>query len=85
MRLELDLPTDLEAKLSAEADEVGLPLAEYVLRVLSAERNGHPPRTGGELLAYWQQEKLVGTRDDIADSSAHARKLRDKAQKRERP
>ena len=86
MSLVLDLPADLESKLSAEAAQLGLPLAEYALRVLAGGRGPMPaPRNGAELLAYWQGEGLVGTRPDIADSPAHARTLREQAQRRARP
>jgi len=42
------------------------------------------PRTGAELLTYWQGEGLVGTRPEIADGPAHARALREEAQRRAR-
>ena len=38
-------------------------------------------RTGAELVAYWQGEGLVGTRPNIADAPAHARTLRERAQR----
>jgi hypothetical protein len=86
MSLVLDLPAELETELAAEAARLGLPLPEYVLRLLAGGRAPTPaPRTGAELLAYWQGEGLVGTRPDITDSSAHARALREQAQRRARP
>jgi hypothetical protein len=86
MSLVLDLPAELEAELAAEAARLKLPLTEYVLRLLAGGRTPSPaPRTGAELLAYWQSESLVGTRTDIMDSPAHARALREQAQKRTRP
>jgi len=86
MSLVLDLPAELESELAAEASRLGLPLPEYVLRLLAGGRApSPPPRTGAELLAYWQGEGLVGTRPDIADSSAHARALREQAQRRAQP
>ena len=86
MKLALDLPPDLETELSAEAARLGLPLPEYVLRLLMGGRAPSPaPRTGAELLAYWQAEGLVRTRPEIADSSAHARALREQAQRRALP
>jgi hypothetical protein len=86
MSLVLDLPPELEKELAAEAERLGLPLAEYALRLLAAGRGPNTaPRTGTELLAYWQGEGLVGTRPEITDSSAHARMLREQAQKRARP
>jgi hypothetical protein len=86
MSLVLDLPSELEAELAAEASDLGLPLPEYVVRLLAGGRSSSPaPRTGAELLAYWQGSGLVGTRLDIADSPAHARALREQAQRRARP
>jgi hypothetical protein len=88
MSLVLDLPAELETELTelaAEAARLGLSLPEYVLRVLAGGRTlSSAPRTGTELLAYWQGEGLVGTRSDIVDSPAHARNLREQAQRRAR-
>lgn len=86
MSLVLDLPADLETELAGEAARLRLSLPEYVLRLLAAGRTPSPAlRTGTELLAYWQGEGLLGTRPDIADSSAHARALREQAQQRRQP
>jgi hypothetical protein len=85
MRIILDLPQELERELSLEAAQLGLPLAEYVLRLLATGRIvGNIPKTGAELLAYWQNEGLIGTRPDIADSQKHAREIRAAAEKRTR-
>ena len=86
MNLVLNLSSELETKLSAEAAHLGLPLQEYALRVLGGERSTHPtvPLSGAELVAYWQSESLVGTRPEITDASAHARALREQAQTRTR-
>ncbi len=86
MNLVLDLPPELETELAAEAARLGLALPEYALRLLAGACGLIPaPRSGAELLAYWQGEGLVGTRPEIADSPAHARKLREQAQRRARP
>lgn len=86
MSLVLDLPPELESELAAEATRLGLSLPEYVLRLLAGGGNPRPsPRTGAELLAYWQSEGLIGTRPDVTDSQAHARALRERSEKRERP
>jgi hypothetical protein len=75
----------LEAELAAEAARLGLPLPEYVLRLLAGGRTAlAAPHTGAELVAYWQGEGLVGTRPEIADGPAHARALREQAQHRAR-
>jgi hypothetical protein len=86
MTLVLDLPPDLQCELSAEAERLKLPLSDYVLRLLSTGRSpGAAPRTGAELVAYWQAEGLVGTRPDIKDNVEHARNIREKAQRRPLP
>jgi hypothetical protein len=86
MSLVLNLPPELETELAAEAAHLGLPLPEYVLRLLAGGRAPGPaPRTGAELVTYWQGEGLVGTRPEIADGPAHARALREQAQRRARP
>jgi hypothetical protein len=84
MSLVVDLPADLESALAAEAAQLHLPLPEYALRLLTVGRLPDPrPRTGAELVAYWQGEGLVGTRPDIVDAPGHARALRERAERRE--
>lgn len=86
MNLVVDLPPELESELTAEAARLGLSLTEYALRILAGGHALRPaPRTGAELLSYWQGEGLIGTRPEIEDSSAHARAVREQAQCRERP
>jgi len=85
MSLVLDLPADLETELSSEAEQLGLGLPEYVVRLLAAGRaQGKAPRTGAELVAYWQREGLIGARPDILDSQSRARHVRERSQRRRR-
>jgi hypothetical protein len=85
MSITLDLPEELENELSAEASQLGLSLPEYILRVLSTGLvMGKIPKTGAELVEYWQSEGLIGTRPDITDSQAHARQIREQVQRRTR-
>ncbi|HXG64137.1 MAG TPA: hypothetical protein VNO70_03460 [Blastocatellia bacterium] len=85
MSITLELPQELESELAVEAAHLGLSLPEYILRVLStASVRGKRPKNGAELVEYWQNEGLIGTRPDITDSQAHARKLRDQAERRTR-
>lgn len=85
MTITLDLPQELERELSAEAARQGVPLSEYALRLLATGRPARPmPKTGAELVSYWQSEGLIGTRSDIADSQIHARVLREQAERRGR-
>jgi hypothetical protein len=43
------------------------------------------PRTGAELVAYWQREGVVGFRQDIEDAPAEARRLRQEAETERHP
>ncbi|MEH2359392.1 hypothetical protein [Nostoc sp.] len=85
MSINLDLPPELENELFTEASRLNLPVSEYILRILSLRQVlANPPRTGAELVAYWQSEGVINSRPDITDSQAYARKLRHEAQTRER-
>jgi hypothetical protein len=48
MSLVLDLPPELETELAAEAARLGLPLAQYVLRLLAAARSPSPALRNGD-------------------------------------
>jgi hypothetical protein len=85
MSVVLHLPQELEMKLAAEASRAGVSLPDYVLRILSNGGTTMPSiRSGAELVAYWQQAGIVGTRTEISDSQQHARELRATAEHRER-
>ncbi|MBH8567168.1 hypothetical protein I8748_34320 [Nostoc sp. CENA67] len=85
MSINLDLPPELENQLCNEASQLNLTLSEYILRILSIRQViGNPPKTGAELVAYWQSEGVINSRPDITDSQAYARKLRHEAETRER-
>ncbi len=85
MSVTLDLPHGLEDELAAEAARLGLPLPEYILRVLSTTvATGDKPKTGADLVEYWQIEDVIGTRPDITDSQEHARQIRRRAERRTR-
>ncbi len=83
MSITLDLPDELEAALSDEAERMNLPLSEYILRLLTTARPQQTmPLSGAEVVAYWQREGLIGTRPDGADSPEYARELRRRAERR---
>ena len=85
MNVSIELPSDLENELSAEASQLKLPLSEYILRVLSFRPFlQNPPKTGLDLVAYWESVGVINSRPNITDSQEHARRLRDKAEHRER-
>lgn len=68
MTLNLDLSPNLEHELCTEASQ----LNEYILRVLATRQVSESlPKTGAELVAYWQREGVINSRPDIADSQAH--------------
>jgi hypothetical protein len=86
MSIILNLPPELETKLVGEASRQGLPLADYLVRILSnGGQTSASVGSGAELVAYWQQAGVVGLRADIGDSQQHARRLREEANRRERP
>jgi hypothetical protein len=80
MSLTLELPSELETRLSAEAERLGVTLEEHILHLLSGV--GSSLRDGRDLVAYWKKEGLIGTRPDIADAPAHARRVRKAAERR---
>ena len=84
MNVSIELPSDLENELSAEASQLKLPLVDYILRVLSFRPFlQNPPQTGLDLVAYWETTGVINSRPDIANSQEHARKLRNRARHRE--
>jgi hypothetical protein len=82
----VNLPEELENELSAEAARAGLSLPEYASRILASGRTMAPhPKTGRQLVDFWRDEELIGSRPDIvSDSQTHARDLRRRAERRER-
>ena len=85
MTIVLDLPIELEQALAAEVEHLGLPLPDYALRLLTAHRPVQPmPTTGAELVDYWINEDILGSRSEIEDSQSHARLLRQRAEQRMR-
>ncbi len=53
MIITLDVPEGLLRRLSAEAAQLGLPLGEYIQRVLATGRNaGQTRKTGADLVAF---------------------------------
>ena len=79
----VELPDDLADALADEAARLGLSLPDYAVRLLTAARPPVAPiHTGADLVAFWRAEGLAGSRSDIADSRAEARRLRYQAQRR---
>ncbi|NJN37551.1 MAG: hypothetical protein HC790_00645 [Acaryochloridaceae cyanobacterium CSU_3_4] len=85
MSILLDLSPELESQLSTEASRLSLSLPEYILRILSVRQVlSNPPKTGAELVDYWQSTGVISSRSDITDSQTYARKLRHEAETRHR-
>lgn len=85
MTININLPLELESELSTEASQLNLPLPEYILRILATRKiSSNLPKTGAELVAYWQNEGIINSRSDITDSQSYARQLRRDAETRER-
>lgn len=85
MSIILELPPELESELAAEADRLQIPLSEYAVRVLLTGRSSDPPpKNGAELLRYWENAGVVGSRPDIVDPAEHARLLRLESEHRKR-
>ncbi|MDS3859600.1 hypothetical protein RIF25_02145 [Thermosynechococcaceae cyanobacterium BACA0444] len=83
MTISLELPSGLENELSDEAAQLNLPLPEYILRVLSFRPFlQNPPKTGVELVAYWESIGVINSRPDITNSQEYARRLSDQAEHR---
>ncbi|MCG9890507.1 MAG: hypothetical protein MH252_05490 [Thermosynechococcaceae cyanobacterium MS004] len=84
MNISLELPSGLENELSAEAAQLKLPLTEYVLRILSLRPDlQNLPKTGAELITYWEKAGVINSRPDILNSQDHARQIRHQAETRE--
>ncbi len=56
----------------------------YFSQSRSTSSNWHPPKTGPELVAYWESVGVIGSPPDIIDSQEQASKLRHNAETRER-
>ena len=85
MTLNLNLSPELKHELCTEASQLNLLLTEYVLRIIAArQRLGNLPKTGAELVDYWQREGVINSRPDITDSQVYARNLRNEGETRER-
>jgi hypothetical protein len=73
----------LESVLVSEANQHGLSVQDYALRLLASSLLlENKPKTGAELVEYWQREGVIGSRPEITDSQTHARELRKRAERR---
>jgi hypothetical protein len=85
MSITLEISNELATELATEAERLGLSVTSYVLRIIANRQAAkNLPRTGSELVAYWEREQLIGSRPDISDSQTYARQLRSEAESRVR-
>ena len=83
MSITLDIPEALVGELTVEAQQAGLPLSDYVAALLATGRATGPlPQTGAILVAYWQEQGVIGSRSDVSDSQIHAEEIRRRAEQR---
>lgn len=69
MTISLDLPQELEQELFVEAGKISLSLPEYILQLLSVRKSfENLPRSGAELVNYWQSEGLINSRPETKNS-----------------
>ncbi|MBI1900920.1 MAG: hypothetical protein HYS13_07385 [Planctomycetia bacterium] len=83
MSVLINLPSNVEQQFAAEANKLGVPLADYIVDLL-VRKAGSKPMTGAEIVEFWKKEGLIGYRSDITDSQQHARELRRQAERRSR-
>ena len=84
MKINLELPQELEEELAIEAEQINLSLSEYILRLLTVRPVLNTlPTTGAELVDYWQQAGLINSRPEINDSQEYARQIRNTAEYRQ--
>jgi hypothetical protein len=88
MTMTLDLPPDLEARLTAEAARRGVSPEECLLEVLDTAVPREPhPLTPAEMVQQWEREGVIGIwadRTDLPESPEYARQLRHRAEQRAR-
>jgi hypothetical protein len=84
MTINLKLSPELEEELSQEASQINLSLSDYILRILSVRKVlNNPPKTGIELVNFWQNEGLINSHPEIKDSQEYARQIRHEAEHRQ--
>jgi len=88
MSIVVNLPAELEKTIAAEAAKAGMTVSDYVagrLAQVATTSGAHGSKrrlSGAELVQQWKELGLIGYRTDITDPEAHARRLREAAQRR---
>lgn len=84
MIITVEIPQELEQELFQEAETINLSLPEYILHILSIrDILNNSPKTGKELVNYWQKEGLINCISDIENSQEYAREIRYQAEHRQ--
>ncbi len=87
MTITLDLPAELEARLAEEADGENLTKEQLASQLLALALAPPEFKDGAEMVEYWKQIGLVGMwadREEMRDSTAWVRRLRDGGSERSR-
>lgn len=85
MTITLELPPVMSERLKEEAAHWEQPLEEYVKLLISQAMP--KPRSGAEMVAFLQEDGLIGMwadREDMKDSTAWVQAQRDKTSERAR-
>ena len=97
MTLTIELTSEQQQRLEAEAAGQGMAFDDYALALLThripagakaLEGDGMVElpipgsMSGAEMLAYWEREGVLQIRPDLPDSPTYARQLREQAQRR---
>lgn len=65
-----------------QSTHLNLPSPDITQLLLLGQVLKNSPKTGAEVVAYWQREGVINSRPDITNSQAYARKLRYEAERR---
>lgn len=88
MSIVVNLPTELERTIAAEAAKAGMTVSDYVADQLAKAAGGASASetkqrlSGAALVQRWKELGLIGYRSDITEPEAHSRRLREEAQQR---
>ena len=84
----IDVPEDVDRFLASLAEREGTSVEALTVEILRRSASEEPlnlddpPRLPADVLELWRREGVIGSRTDITDSVAHARSLRETAQRR---
>ncbi|MBY0231109.1 MAG: hypothetical protein K2W96_17630 [Gemmataceae bacterium] len=79
----IEAAEQVPATLETEAAGLGMTVQEYIVHLLTDKPGTETIRNGADLVSYWEKHGVIGSRPDILDSQAEARRLREQAQRRE--